>query len=83
MFGHPAGQLHEIGDRELLGTPRKEGVLGPAEVAKADLSELRIILRRWPNEAFTTRMNNASSQPRCCVALRRRRMTALLTFGGG
>lgn len=30
----PVGQLHEIGDRELLGALRKKGMFGTAEIAE-------------------------------------------------
>lgn len=61
----------------------KSGCSAPSKLPKTARSELRSILRRCPNEAFTTRTKSASSQSSFAVELRRRRITALLTFGGG
>ena len=60
-----------------------EGLKIIGNFPNTDRRELRIILRRWPKEAFTTLMKRASSQPSRSTPLRRRRMTALLTLGGG
>ena len=61
----------------------KKGCSAPPKSPNTARSELRIILRRWPNDAFTTFTNSASSQPSRPTLLRRRRITALLTLGGG
>ena len=61
----------------------KKGCSSPPKLPKTVRSELRSILRRWPNDALTTRTKSRSSQSSRSTPLRRRRMTALLTFGGG
>ena len=65
------------------GRNEKNSCSAPPKSPKAARRELRIVLRRWPKDALTTFTNSRSSQSRRCTPLRRRRMTALLTFGGG
>ena len=44
---------------------------------------MRKVLRRWLNAVFTTILNAFSSQPSSVRPLRRRRITADCTLGGG
>ena len=61
----------------------KNGMFCAAEIAEHRPQRVADHLRRWPNDAFTTFTNSASSQPSRPTLLRRRRITALLTLGGG
>ena len=54
-----------------------------AIAATSGFREFLRVLRRWLKEVFTMVLKRLSSQPRSCLVLRRRRMTADLTLGGG
>ena len=63
MYIDPAGQLDEVGDRKLLGAPREEGVLGPAEIAERRAQRVADHLAALPERG----LHDADEEPLVAV----------------